>query len=173
MPAVDLYPVPLGLAALLASHGLRRGSLAPSGAAAAFAVGYATLACPTPAFGSMLLAFYLAGSRATRVKAEIKATLELEAGGHRHGHDGSSAQAAHKAHAGGQRDATQVLCNSLFGAAAACAYRLLFSGAPAATSQLAHTLRGIVTMLGGSRAGQELHAQTLVLLALGHFAVRL
>ena len=169
MPAVDLYPVPLGLAALLASHGLRRGSLAPSGAAAAFAVGYATLACPTPAFGSMLLAFYLAGSRATRIKAEVKATLELEAGDERD----DAKQPAHKAQAGGQRDATQVLCNSLFGAAAACTYRVLFSGAPAATSQLAHTLRSIVASLGGPRAGPELHAQTLLLLALGHFAVSL
>jgi uncharacterized membrane protein len=172
MPAVDLYPVPLGLAALLASHGLRRGSLAPSGAAAAFAVGYATLACPTPAFGSMLLAFYLAGSRATRIKAEVKATLELEAGDERPSRDHAK-QPAHKAQAGGQRDATQVLCNSLFGAAAACTYRVLFSGAPAATSQLAHTLRSIVASLGGPRAGPELHAQTLLLLALGHFAVSL
>lgn len=51
----------------LASHGLRKGSLSLSGAIAAFLVGYGHLANPVRAFGTALIFFYLAGSRATKV----------------------------------------------------------------------------------------------------------
>ena len=62
-----LYPIPAAIASLLALHGLRKGSLSPSGALAAFLVGYGHLANPTKAFGVALIAFYFLGSRATKV----------------------------------------------------------------------------------------------------------
>lgn len=48
-------------------HGLRKGSLSSSGAAAAFLVGYGHLANPLKVFGTSLIVFYLVGSRATKV----------------------------------------------------------------------------------------------------------
>jgi uncharacterized membrane protein len=62
-----LYPIALGIAFLLASHGLRKGSLSKGGAVGAFVAGYAHLANPLKLFGVLLIAFYLIGSRATRV----------------------------------------------------------------------------------------------------------
>ena len=76
MAKSSLYPIPLLIATLLATHGLRKGSLSFSGAVAAFLVGYFHLACPLKFFGVGLIVFYLLGSRATRVKANIKAKLE-------------------------------------------------------------------------------------------------
>ena len=61
------YIVPLLISTLLAVHGLRKGSLSSSGAIAAFVVGYGHLANPLKAFGTALIFFYLAGSRATKV----------------------------------------------------------------------------------------------------------
>jgi uncharacterized membrane protein len=63
----SVYPVSLIIATGLASHGLRKGSLSLSGAIAAFLVGYGHLANPVRAFGTALIFFYLAGSRATKV----------------------------------------------------------------------------------------------------------
>lgn len=76
MAKSSLYPVPLLIATLLATHGLRKGSLSFSGAVAAFLVGYFHLACPLKFFGVGLIVFYLLGSRATKVKAAVKAKLE-------------------------------------------------------------------------------------------------
>jgi hypothetical protein len=76
MSKSTLYPVPLLIATLLAAHGLRKGSLAFSGAVAAFLVGYFHLACPLKFFGVSLIAFYLLGSRATKVKLKEKAKVE-------------------------------------------------------------------------------------------------
>jgi len=104
---VSVYPGSAGLALLLGTHGLRKGSLAPSGAIAASALGFLTLASPLRVFGVTLLAFYFAGSRATKYKASVKAKLE----GGRDGHL-----------AGGRRDAIQVCCNALVGTVAARLY---------------------------------------------------
>jgi uncharacterized membrane protein len=76
MARSTLYPIPLLIATLLAAHGLRKGSLSSSGAIAAFLVGYFHLACPLKFFGVSLIAFYLLGSRATKVKLKEKAKVE-------------------------------------------------------------------------------------------------
>jgi hypothetical protein len=93
--------LPLAIASLLSLHGLRRRSLSPSGALAAFAVGFLTFAPPLRAFGTALIVFYLTGSRATRVGKALKRNYE-------EGYEDA-----------GYRDWTQVLCNS--GSAMACA----------------------------------------------------
>lgn len=98
--------VAFGLASLLAAHGLRKGSLAPSGAATAFLIGYLTMANPLPVFGVLLIVFYLTGSRLTKIKSGVKAKLEREAG---------SKAVEHKSKKGGQRDGWQVVCNGLTG----------------------------------------------------------
>ncbi|KAI0323514.1 hypothetical protein GY45DRAFT_1376269 [Cubamyces sp. BRFM 1775] len=92
---------PLVFAVALSVHGLRKRSLSPSGAAAAFAVGYTTLSVPLRAFGISLIIFYLAGSRATKVGKTLKKQLE-------EGHQDA-----------GYRNAAQVLCNSLSAVVAA------------------------------------------------------
>lgn len=84
----SLYPIPLLIATLLAAHGLRKGSLSFSGAIAAFLVGYFHLACPLNFFGVSLIAFYLLGSRATKIKVKEKEKLEdgvdlVKSGGNR------------------------------------------------------------------------------------------
>ena len=101
---IALYPGSAALALLLGTHGLRKGSLSPSGAIAAAILGFLTLASPLRVYGVSLLAFYFAGSRATKYKASVKAKLE----GGREGHL-----------AGGRRDAIQVCCNALLGTVAA------------------------------------------------------
>jgi uncharacterized protein (TIGR00297 family) len=101
MPDSDVSTSELlrGLTALfisirLSSRGLQRGTLSTSGAAAAFLVGL--LACGASyRFGATLIAFYLAGTAATRFRADRKAQFE-------DGHRG----------AGGQRSASQVLASS-------------------------------------------------------------
>ena len=60
MSLADVPLVPLLLAALLGFHGLRKRSLSPSGALAAFLVGFAMMAVPLRAFGVSLIIFYLA-----------------------------------------------------------------------------------------------------------------
>lgn len=102
------------LAIGLGYHGYRKGSLSASGGLAAAGVGYAHLANPHPAFGLLLLSFYFAGSRATKVKAQRKALLEYEGGGH-------------KSAAGGRRNASQVLCNSLLRTSPAPPYLSVYS----------------------------------------------
>jgi uncharacterized membrane protein len=67
----------LGLATFLAAHGYRRKSLSPSGAVAAFVVGFVMMSIPnfrTP--GTTLIVFYLTGSTATKVGKKVKARLE-------------------------------------------------------------------------------------------------
>lgn len=58
--------VPFVIASLLSIHGLRRRSLSPSGAAAAFTVGFMMFSGPLLVFGVSLIVFYLIGSRATK-----------------------------------------------------------------------------------------------------------
>lgn len=115
---LHVHPVALGLATLLALHGFRKGSLSTSGSLAAFTVGYLTMANPFPLFGTMMIVFYLAGSRVTKVKADVKARLERE----------SDDGAKHKSAKGGGRDMWQVLCNGLTGCVASVVFRAIHSG---------------------------------------------
>jgi uncharacterized membrane protein len=91
--AVPLLPILL--ASYLALSGMRKGSLSPSGGAAAFVAGAVMMAVPLRVFGVSLIVFYLTGSRATKVGKELKAKLED----------------AHQA--AGYRNASQVFCNAL------------------------------------------------------------
>ena len=77
-PAVSLVLrilVSLVAAANLARHGLRKRSLAPSGASAAFAVGFLSLACGYR-FGLTLLLFYWTSSKLTKVGKARKEAVE-------------------------------------------------------------------------------------------------
>lgn len=194
---MPVYPGALALASLLAGHGLRKGSLSSSGAIAALTVGYLSLANPVKAFGFTLLLFYLAGSRATKVGHQIKAALEMEfdsgALDKRSHQDGKPKQAGtgqvHKAAAGGQRDAWQVLCNSLLSAVSALIFRLLyegewqwkegkawclFEGAPSYAGTSSAAVKAIQHNLG-IPAAHLIGPHTprlLFLIMLGHFSVR-
>ncbi|PWN34079.1 uncharacterized protein FA14DRAFT_124988 [Meira miltonrushii] len=123
---MQLYPVALVIATLLASHGYRKGSLSSSGALTAFVVGYISLANPIKAFGITLIAFYLTGSRATKVGHQIKQLLEIESHHIAKAKGNESNAKKHKSAQGGQRDAWQVLCNSFVSATAALLFRLLY-----------------------------------------------
>lgn len=74
-----VYPTLIALA--LSLHGLRSRSLAPSGALAAFIVGFGLMSVEVSAFGITLIVFYLIGSRATKYGKERKMALEE---GHEH-----------------------------------------------------------------------------------------
>ncbi|GMK54629.1 hypothetical protein CspeluHIS016_0112150 [Cutaneotrichosporon spelunceum] len=142
MTNVQLYPGAALVATGLAGHGYRKGSLSASGAAAAWIAGYAHLANPLKLFGVTMIVFYLTGSRATKVKAGVKATLE----------DGPD-----PAKPGGNRNWVQVLSNSLPGALAALAYRYNFEDYPPAEPNLPPTLldglsRGLIYVLLGHYA---------------------
>ena len=92
--ASDVPLIPTLIATLLAGHGLRKRSLSPSGALAAFFTGVVMLSPPLKSFGISLIIFYLVGSRATKVGKSRKAELE-------EGHQEA-----------GYRSANQVCCNS-------------------------------------------------------------
>ncbi|KAI8850272.1 integral membrane protein DUF92-domain-containing protein [Chytridium lagenaria] len=85
------------LCALLAIHGVRKGSLSKSGAAAAVLVGLATFTHPSVVFTIILLTFYLSSSRLTKVGMLEKVRLE----------EGASEAS--------KRTAIQVLANGLTG----------------------------------------------------------
>ena len=67
----SLYPLSAVTAAGLGLHGFRSGSLNWSGAIAAAAFGYSTLANPLNTFSAALLTFYLTGSRITKVRLAL------------------------------------------------------------------------------------------------------
>ena len=92
---MDFPLVPFLLAFVLAFHGLRKKSLSPSGALAAFVIGFLMMSAKVHAFGVSLIVFYLVGSRATKMGKTVKESLE-------EGHQEA-----------GYRTAQQVLCNSL------------------------------------------------------------
>ncbi|ORY56805.1 integral membrane protein DUF92-domain-containing protein [Leucosporidium creatinivorum] len=118
-PMIVPYYGTAAFATILGLHGKRSGSLSTSGAIAAAVLGYAALGNPLAVFGVAMLTMYFAGSRATKVKAAHKATLEEY-----HATEASNGTIK----AGGNRDAVQVLANGLFGAACAVAWRVLYSG---------------------------------------------
>ncbi|SCV74761.1 BQ2448_7790 [Microbotryum intermedium] len=124
-PAIVPYPFTLAFAVLLGFHGYRSGSLSRSGATAASILGYITLANPLKLFGVALLVFYFAGSRATKVKAPHKLSLEDR---HTPAPPSSASNPNRPFKAGGNRDAFQVSCNSLFGALCAITWRILYGG---------------------------------------------
>ena len=112
---------------LLARRGLARGSLAPSGAAAAALVGFVTLAADV-VLGALLIGFYVTGSAATRHGSALKQQFDAE---HRPG--------------GGRRDASQVLATA--GLPALLAVRwLLRYGLPGGWARLDY-----VSDAGGTR----------------------
>ncbi|ORZ33096.1 integral membrane protein DUF92-domain-containing protein [Catenaria anguillulae PL171] len=81
------------LSLLLAVHGLRKKSLSTSGAAAGLLVGLITFNHPHPVFGVILVAFYLSGSRVTKIGRETKLRIEEDY------------------REAGQRNVWQVVCN--------------------------------------------------------------
>ncbi|KAG8899913.1 hypothetical protein FRC00_000683 [Tulasnella sp. 408] len=107
MPSFPL--IPFGIAIFLATHGLRKKSLSPSGAFTALIVGFLIMAAPLKAFGISLIVFYLTGSRATKVGKERKASLE-------EGHMEA-----------GYRDGWQVLSNSFTALIASTLWSILFA----------------------------------------------
>ncbi|KAL7750542.1 hypothetical protein RI367_003879 [Sorochytrium milnesiophthora] len=92
-------------ALLLALHGYRKQSLSLDGAVAAFVVGAITMSHPDALFPALLITFYLSGSRITKMNKEKKKKIE---------------EGYHEA---GNRNATQVLCNSLTGVLVSLAHR--------------------------------------------------
>ncbi|GBE82890.1 hypothetical protein SCP_0412770 [Sparassis crispa] len=115
----DIPLIPFFLAAGLGLQGLRTRSLSPSGALAAFVVGFTMMAVPLRVFGVSLIVFYLVGSRATKIGKQLKATLE-------DGHQEA-----------GYRSAAQVLCNSLSALVASILWSAFFVPNSLASSVLA------------------------------------
>ncbi|GAA5982880.1 hypothetical protein JCM10908_006820 [Rhodotorula pacifica] len=165
-----LYGYSLAVAVLVAARGYRSGSLNKSGAAAAALLGYSALANPLSVFGVCLLGFYLAGSRATRVKAAIKATYEEPD----HAPQPSTQQtpapskSAPSAKTGGNRSAAQVACNALLGTSCALAWRYLYSGESVTTAGWSEEGRWCVTARGSE--GRKESSRVLVLAAVAFWA---
>jgi uncharacterized membrane protein len=95
--------VGIALSGALALHGYRKRSLALSGCTAAFVVGFVHFAVSLQ-FGLILIFFYYTSSYLTKLKQERKQRLE----------------AHYKV--GGQRDALQVLANSVLASIIAVLY---------------------------------------------------
>lgn len=129
----DIPLVPTLIATLLAGHGLRKRSLSPSGAAAAFFTGVVMLSPPLKAFGISLIVFYLIGSRATKVGKSRKAKLE-------EGHQEA-----------GYRSATQVYCNSF----SALLATILWSAAFVPDSLASQLLPSVFVIPGQSYSSAE------------------
>ncbi|PPQ70340.1 hypothetical protein CVT24_013001 [Panaeolus cyanescens] len=164
---------PVLLATYLAVHGLRKRSLSPSGALAAFFVGSLMFSGGSRAFGVGLLALYLVASRATKYGNTKKARLEEDY------------------HSAGYRTAAQVFCNSASGFVACIAWNALFApqsvhagivkwiGADRALNAVAVFLTGKATASASSQEGwcpirpsfgDGGLSRALVFAALGHFA---
>lgn len=108
MAPTSIPPIPIAIASLLAGHGIRKRSLSPSGALAAFVVGGAICAVPLRTFAVSLIVFYLIGSRATKVGKGQKKSLE-------EGYEDA-----------GYRTGWQVLCNSLSAFVASVLWSIAF-----------------------------------------------
>ncbi|GAA5913239.1 hypothetical protein JCM8208_003243 [Rhodotorula glutinis] len=126
---MQAHPGALLTAALVAVRGFRSHSLSTSGALAAALLGYAALASPLKVFAACLLGFYFAGSKATKVKAVIKATYEepdAPSAAPQPSSPTSSPSPPPPPHHG--RTATQVACNALVGSLCALVWRIKYSG---------------------------------------------
>lgn len=170
--SVRMYPGAFAIAVLAAARGYRSGSLDPGGAAAAALLGYSALANPLSVFGVCLLGFYLAGSRATKVKAAIKATYEEPE------HEAVSVDQASRTtsksvrvepKSGGNRSATQVACNALLGTACAVTWRYLYSGEIGTRAGWAEEGRWCV-VAGRNQGGEEETSRVLILAAVAFWA---
>ncbi|GAA5927080.1 hypothetical protein JCM3775_002441 [Rhodotorula graminis] len=124
------HPGALVTAALVAVRGLRSHSLSTSGALAALVLGYLALANPVKVYAACLLGFYFAGSKATKIKAAVKATIEEPdappTAPRPATPTSSSPSPPPPPHHG--RTATQVACNALVGSLCALAWRVKYSG---------------------------------------------
>ncbi|OCB87815.1 hypothetical protein A7U60_g5139 [Sanghuangporus baumii] len=155
---MDFPIVPFLLAVVLAFHGLRKKSLSPSGALAAFIVGFLMLSAKVRAFGVSLIVFYLVGSRATKAGKSTKAKLE-------EGHQEA-----------GYRTAQQVLCNSFSAFLATVLWTALFVPG----TYLAQYLPGWIEEKGEPYSADDWcplsssrgygWSRFLLLIILGHFA---
>lgn len=154
----DIQLIPTLIATLLAGHGLRKRSLSPSGALAAFITGVTMLSPPLKAFGVSLIIFYLVGSRATKVGKRRKAELE-------EGHQEA-----------GYRSAIQVYCNSF----SALLATLLWSAAFVPDSLASQLLPSLFVIPGWPYSSADWcplspHvtsglSRAMLLASLGHFA---
>jgi len=100
---VARFPISIFLASMLARHGLLKQSLSIPGGLAALVVGCITFTSSFR-FGIILIVFYYTGSKLTNLRADIK--MKLEEG----------------FQFGGQRNAYQVLANSIFATIIAFTY---------------------------------------------------
>lgn len=156
----DFPLVPFLFATALSVNGLRKRSLSPSGAAAAFLTGISMLSLPLRTPGIVLIAFYLLGSSATRAGQPRKAELE-------DGHDHVLA---------GYRTAAQVFSNSASALAATLAWGALHApGYPGV--KVAEALFGVRSIRYTNETWCPLDAgithgwsRTLLFIVLGHFA---
>ncbi|TNY18730.1 integral membrane protein DUF92-domain-containing protein [Rhodotorula diobovata] len=167
---MQLYLGALLTAVLVAVRGLRSASLSPSGALAASILGYAALASPLKVFSACLLGFYFAGSKATKVKAAVKATYEEpEAPSIQQKASASSPTTAppHSTPSSAGRTATQVACNALVGAFCAVTWRVFYSGERAGAQDWAK--EGAWCVVGLDPRGRT-HSRALVLAAVAFWA---
>ena len=85
MSPLSRFLLGLTIATAMSVRGRKRGSLSPSGAVAAFIVGFLTF-FSSIRFGLTLLAFYLTATKMTRYKSDLKSRIEdgyVTAGGYR------------------------------------------------------------------------------------------
>lgn len=127
-------PYHLTFACAVPINAYRKGSLSFSGAILAGVFAITTLViCPTLVFAVALLVFFFSGSRATKYKAAVKATLEeseqevqsKQLGKQLSGSDGATSEdkkSKKKDLSAGNRDAFQVACNGLVGTLACIAW---------------------------------------------------
>jgi uncharacterized membrane protein len=156
----DFPLVPFLFATALSVNGLRKRSLSPSGAAAAFLTGISMLSLPLRTPGIVLITFYLLGSSATRAGHLRKAALE-------DGHDQALA---------GYRTAAQVFSNSASALAATLAWGALHGpGFPGV--RVAEALFGVRSVPYVDEVWCPLDAaitdgwsRALLFIVLGHFA---
>ena len=127
MEQVQVY-YPFLLALLLSGHGLRKKSLSPSGALAAFAVGFLMMSGGVRVFGLALIGFYLAGSRATKCEYCWKVFINMYSENTLLIVDGKKrkAQIEDGYQEAGYRSGWQVLCNSASGFVAAFLWNAAF-----------------------------------------------
>ncbi|KAJ9520491.1 hypothetical protein QJQ45_000239 [Haematococcus lacustris] len=145
--------------AAIALWGLRRNSLAVSGAMAAFVVGAGTLGCSLR-FGATLLAFYLSSSQLTQFKEELKVGLDDagKLGGQRDWKQVGMGAGGGDWGLGGQTRLSrkQVLCNGLVPTCLAVAYGVLAGCVDVPLGGLAHLEPWrcqLATLLGGAFLG--------------------
>ncbi|TIA68742.1 hypothetical protein E3P92_03895 [Wallemia ichthyophaga] len=152
------------VASYLAYSGLKKRSLSLSGAISAFIVGYASLSSTICSFGVMLIVFYLSGSKATKVRLCIflESSTQLNSNKVKHyvkaqledGHDSEKP--------GGVRNWLQVLANSYTGAICAIIYRV--QHVIITPADITDTSECIL------HSSVYISSQTLLLMALGHYA---